>query len=79
VDWPEVRVRTAFLASLDLKDTQASVSDHRFSLCDTLLCTRVGDVGEPGLHGGYSQPGHKGEIGILAQLGEMHGETRRLL
>ena len=25
----------------------------------------IGDVGEPGLGGGYSQPGQKGEIGMF--------------
>ena len=78
MDWREVRVRTAYLAFLGLKDTQVSVSDQRFCWFDTLLYTRLGDVGEPGLHGGYAQPGHKGEIGMLAQLGDADDETTRL-
>jgi len=32
-----------------------------------ILC--VGDVGEPGAHGGFSQPGLKGEIGEPGTVG----------
>ena len=74
-----MRVKTAYQAFLDSKDMQVSVIDQRFSSLYRSLYARIGDAGEPGLHGGYSQPGHKGESGMLAQLAEIHEEMTRLI
>lgn len=62
-----------YRASQVPKVFQVCISSVWFVCWKTSFSSYLGDVGEPGLGGGYSQPGQKGEIGMYMRKKDTKG------